>query len=121
MKINEDTKSKFLERFENEIGEVDECRLEIFEEKAKYVSKEVMETKFWKKVIDTDKIEQIWFTNTIKKEISIRRNYNKKKRCAVDAFEKEIYETLYQQQKQKVQNIENEAVNQYEKKNNKLN
>ena len=46
MKINEDTKSKFLERFENEISEVDDCRLEIFEEKAKNVSKEVMETKF---------------------------------------------------------------------------
>ena len=48
MKINEETKSKFLERFENEISEVNECRLEIFEEKAKYISKEVMETKFWK-------------------------------------------------------------------------
>ena len=59
MKINEETKSKFLERFENEISEVNEYRLEIFEEKAKYISKEVMETKFWKRVIDIDKIEQI--------------------------------------------------------------
>ena len=116
MKIDENTKALFLEKFENEISRGTQIHLEVFEMKAKEIAKEVMEKKFWKRVIDKDKIEQMWFTNTIKKEISIRRNYNKKKRHAVNDNEKELYENLYQQQKMKIQKMVIEAMINYEEK-----
>ena len=93
-----------------------ECRLGIFEEKPHIISKEVMERKFWKSFVDADMVEPTWFTKNIKKEISIRRNYNKEKRKVINSNEKEIYETLYQQQKKKVQILVNEAMKAYEKK-----
>ena len=58
---------------------MDETKLENIEEKMKAISEEEMKKTFWKSMTNEGNIEPMWFTKTIKKEISRRREYNKKK------------------------------------------
>ena len=116
MKINEKTKTAFIKKFEDVLknnGDI-ELNLDVFEEKVDKISREEMEKTFWKSLKNEEDLEAMWFTKEIRKEISKRRAFNKKKRKARDAQEHELYESLYNIQKKRIQGMVIDAIKQYE-------
>ena len=68
------------------------------------------------KKAENDVKEKPWFNKTIKKEISIRKQYNRAKRNVQNEEEREMYTELYKKQKEKVQAIIKEEISKYENK-----
>lgn len=119
IKINEDTKKEFLTEVNNELmninvnGDISKFEIKI-SKAADSTLKKTLKKKIHKDI--PNKTEKIWFNKSIQKEISIRRQYNKKKRHARTQNDKAKYQDLYLKQKIKVQELVREAVENYEKK-----
>ena len=60
--------------------------------------------------------EPLWMSAAIKKEIALRRNYNRLHRNATDEDSKEEYWKLYRKQKRKVKDLVREEICTYEKR-----
>ena len=64
----------------------------------------------------TGEEEKSWFGEKIKKEICIRKKYNREKRNEPDKCKREVLGGKYQEQKYKTQRIIKEEINKYERK-----
>ena len=88
LKINDDTKNKFLQDIEEYIRGDEQHDLNEFEN----VMKKACEDNIMRiikrkgKHKNVEEIEPVWLTQGIKKQISIRRNYNKQKRKNMKSF-----------------------------------
>lgn len=120
-KINEETSRSLVDVMERKIADAEDTTLETlegFEDILRGSVEETMRRTLSRRVQDRNKenIEPIWFNKAIKKEISLRRNYNKKVRAASSDREKSKWWQQYITQKFKVQGMVKEAMTVYESK-----
>ena len=78
MKINEETIQSYVENLERSLTNKGVIRLKELEGEMETISKNIMEKTFWKNLTQENELEPMWFTKEIKKEIGVRRQYNKK-------------------------------------------
>ena len=120
LKIDETTKEDFLLEVEGELDTFSESNMnmQLFDKIVAEKSKQTMERTVRRRVNASDprKVEPIWFNKTIRKEISIRRNINKKRRKAKSDQERIIFEEQYNAQKLKVKKMVRDAIYEHEKK-----
>ena len=109
--VDENLKEKFLEELERELEEGEmQGRLNLHEIITKK-SEEVLKRKFKRSIINTgqvNKIEPIWITEEIKREIKTRREINRMGRVA-DIEQKDTIWHRYQMQRKKVKGMVAEA------------
>ena len=119
LKINEETKQNYRRKMECWITNGKNTgKLSDFHEAIKIAAKSEMERTIKKKLSAsaTPKEEPIWFNSNIKKEISKRRQYNKKVRKATNENERNELWKIYLDQKWKTQRMIKEAIWEHEKK-----
>ena len=90
-----------------------------FEELLKSNADNILKRKTTKKIFSEDKqqlkVEPVWMNYNIKKEIKLRRKYNKEKRNA-NPSEAQAKEQLYKLQKSKVQQMIKAEITKHERK-----
>ena len=64
----------------------------------------------------TGEEEKPWFCEKIKREISIRKKYNRERRNEPDKCKREMLGRKYMEQKKKTQQLIKEEINKYERK-----
>ena len=116
LKVNETTKRKYIEKVNEEITNIDnahEVTLKGFNHAIKRAADQTMKVKFKKKKVKRC-VEPIWFNDKIKKEISKRREINKRRRKETNPEVRTTLWVQYTKQKQIVSNMVKEAVSIYE-------
>ena len=113
-KIDDTTKGKYLERLTQLINQ--NMTISQIESAMNTAADETMTKKIRrKKTADRKDTEAIWFNENIRKEISKRREINKRKRKARNEEEIENLNTQYKKQKLKVQIMVRDARTKHEK------
>lgn len=82
------------------------------EDEINKVAKDTMEKTFKRRIRqdNEEEPEPIWFNTNIRKEISVRRQYNKSRRKATTEEEKKKYKELYCEQKIKIKEMVKAAI-----------
>ena len=118
--MTEERKTKFVKAVREELEKVQDMSMNMerfdsaMKEAAKaHIRKTNKGSKYQK---EKGRYETIWMTEKVKKEIKLRKRYNRLKRGNLDPDIEEMFKKKYQEQKQKVKNMVREEVQKHERK-----
>ena len=115
VKINEETSSNFTTQVKTKLCH--NTTLEQYEDIIKDAKQQCMVRTINKRFSNiSGEEEKPWFGEKIKREISIRKKYNRERRNEPDKCKREVLGRKYQEQKYKTQRIIKEEINKYERK-----
>ena len=115
VKINEETSRKFTAQVKLKINH--NTTLEQYEDIIKEAKQQCMVRTINKRFSNiTGEEEKPWFCEKIKREISIRKKYNRERRNEPDKCKREMLGRKYMEQKKKTQQLIKEEINKYERK-----
>ena len=116
LKISDATTKEFQAKLDVHLDKNPGSSIEDLNASMKYIANAVMKRTFRKTTDCRDKlVSPLWFTNSIRKEISRRRDMNKKVRKATEK-DKNLLKELYKEQKQRVHDLVKTAIKEHEKK-----
>ena len=115
-KISDATRKEFQAKLDAHLKENPSSSIDDINASMRYISDAVMKRTFRKTTDCRDKLASpLWFRDSIRKEISRRRELNKKARKATEE-DRNLLRELYKEQKQRVHDLVKTAIKEHEKK-----